>query len=77
MRLLIADGRQRSDHHVETVEPGPALDEVKPRGPRENDARERKPDQAKIVESFQGQLLGIGRWPLANQNSANVKNLCC
>src|SRR5579864_6594778 len=62
MRLLVADGGQRRDHHVEAVEPGPTFDEVKAGRAGDDDEREREANEAEIVEGLHERV--AGRWSL-------------
>src|ERR1700751_2217559 len=54
MRLLIADGGQRRDHHVKAIEPGPTFDEVKAGRTGDDDERESEANEAEIVEGLHG-----------------------
>ena len=50
MHLLVADRSQRGDHHVETVEPRPTLDEMKSCGADQNYAEQGEPDQSQVAK---------------------------
>src|SRR5215467_14277006 len=50
MRLLVADGGQGCDHHVEPIEPRPALDEMKARRASDNHECQSSHDETQIVK---------------------------
>ena len=52
MRFLVANGGEGGHHHVETIEPGPALNEVKSRCARENDNRKSESQPAADCEEL-------------------------
>ena len=49
MDFLISDGGQRSDDHVETIEPGPSLDVVKAQRAEANDEGQRGSEELEIA----------------------------
>ncbi len=52
MDLLVSDGGERGDHHVEPIEPGPAFNKVKARHPDQGQKPQRDSNQPQIAESF-------------------------
>ena len=52
MHLLIANGGQRRDHHVEAVEPRPAFDEVISRGADRHDKQQQSANDPQIAQGF-------------------------
>ena len=58
--FLISDGGEGRYHHVETIEPGPTLDEVKAGGADKSEGKQRHADESHIAQGFHG-----GRWSLA------------
>ncbi len=52
MDLLISDGGEGGNHHVEAIEPGPSLDEVKAGGAHQRERQQRRPDEPEVAEGF-------------------------
>src|SRR5678815_1806515 len=54
MGLLVSDGGEGRDHHVEAIEPRPAFDEVKTGSARERKPEQGHADEPQVAKRFHG-----------------------
>src|SRR6478672_6770564 len=59
MSLLISDGGESRNHHVETIEPGPSLDEVEAGRAHQREPKQRHYDKPQVTQGFH-----FDRWSL-------------
>src|SRR5262245_22825303 len=65
MNFPVTDRRHRSEHHVETIEPRPALDVVEAYCPGDDEKRQGANDDAKIAQAAHGSRVILKQKPFA------------
>ena len=68
MHLLISDGGQGRHHHVEAIEPRPALDVVIARRANRHYQQQERADSSEIAEGFHENSLGGDQCLVASEN---------
>jgi hypothetical protein len=52
MNFLVSDGGESRNHHVETIEPWPSLDDVKSGRTDESESEQRRADKSQVAQGF-------------------------